>query len=154
MTATRELTHYEYDTAPFTPGETQGISRFEAAVYETAIHDCFDQFDADSIRDHTAEFGELAARSFLKELAGYLNQWHLAVDGLIGDLLTCTSEYSRYSTAAARYLKDKAEEYHHVRQDFEYAVTVWTLGLDPAPMGNYAPATRGLDLGMQALSYE
>ena len=154
MTATVERTHYEHDTDPFTPGERHGINRFEAAVETSGIRDCFDQFDADSIRHHAAEFGELGARSLLREYAAYLKQWHLALDGLLGDMLTCTSEYSRYSTAAARYLRDKASDYHRTRQDFEYAVTVWTLDLDPSPCGDYPPATRGLDLGMQELTAE
>jgi hypothetical protein len=151
-TLTAERTHYEYDTDPFTPAERHGIDRFETAVETSGIRDCFDGFDADSIRDHATEFGELGARSLLREYAGYLKEWYLAVDGLIGDMLTCTSEYSRYSTAAARYLRDKAADYHRTRQDFEYAVTVWTLGLDPSPLGDYPLPTRELSLGMQGLT--
>lgn len=151
-TATDQRTHYEYDTDPFTPAERHGIDRFETAVDTSGIRDCFDGFDADSIRDHAKEFGELGARSLLREYADYFKQWYLAVDGLIGDMLTCTSEYSRYSTAAARYLRDKTGDYHRTRQDFEYAVTVWTLGLDASPLGDYPPATRMLDLGMQELT--
>lgn len=153
-TAAPERTHYEYDTDPFTPGERSGIARFEQAVETSGIRDCFDQFDADAIRHHAGEYGEPAARDLLREFARYLNDWYLAVDGLIGDMLTCTSEATYYSTAAARYLRAKTAEYHQTRQDFEYAVTVWTLGLDPAPLGNYPSATRNLSLGMQALTTE
>jgi hypothetical protein len=153
MATAVEPTYYEFQTAPFTDAERCGIARFEAAVY-AGLRDCFDQFDADSIRDHVTEFGELAARSLLKEFADYLQQWHLALDGLICDMLTCTSESNGYSTAAARYVREKAGEYHRTRQDFEYAVTVWTLGRNPGVLGDYPPATRGLDLGMQELTAE
>lgn len=154
MTTAVEPTYYEFETEPFTEAERTGLARFEAAVYESGLRDCFDQFDAQSIRHHADEFGELAVRSLLKEFAGYLQQWHLALDGLLGDMLTCTSEYSRYSIAAGRYLEAKATQYHRTRQDFEYAVTVWMLGLTPGALGDYPMATNGLDLGMQELTYK
>jgi hypothetical protein len=84
-----------------------------------------------------------------------LNTWYLAIDGLLGDILTCTSEVTRYSTAATRYVRAAAEEYHRTRQNFEHVTTAWSLALLAGGAdADYPPATRSVNLSMQTLTNE
>ncbi|MEU4039761.1 hypothetical protein [Streptomyces collinus] len=91
----------------------------------------------------------------LREHAKMLNTWYLALDALFGDILTCTSEAARYSTAAARFIRATADDYHRTRQDFEHVVPVWTLALlTCGAEADYPLPTRGVDLAMQTLTTE
>lgn len=140
-------------TLGFTSQEQVAVDAYEGPE-ATAIRDCFDVFDHDSIRGYEAEFGRLQCHAMLKEHAGLLNDWYDQIDRLLGDMLTCSAESSTYSPAAREFLAIQAGAYHKARWDFEYAVTAWTLDLDNSPFGNYPPATRWLNLPMQSLTTE
>jgi hypothetical protein len=150
-----DLDIYEHDTAPFTPAETRAIFDYQASVHGSGLRDCFDSFDVRSVRAHETEHGQDAARDMLRQHAGLLNRWYEAIDSLLGDILTCTSETTRYSTAAARYVKAAADDYHQTRQDFEHTVTAWSLALlTGGADADYPPPTRGVNLPMQTLTTE
>jgi hypothetical protein len=150
-----DLDTCEFETTPFTPGELVAVHAYEAAVNGSGLRDCFDSFDAEHVRWHETEFGQDVTRDMLRAHALMLHQWYEALDSLLGDMLTCTSEFTRYSTAAARYVKSATAEYHQTRQDFEHTVTVWTLALLAGGAdGDYPPPTRGLSLGQQTLTTE
>lgn len=150
-----DLELYEFETEAFTPGETRAIFDFEAAVHGSGLRDCFDVFDVEHVRWHETEFGQDATRDMLREHAKMLNTWYLAIDGLLGDILTTTSKVTRYSAAAARYVRAAADDYHRARQNFEHVTTVWSLALlAGGPDADYPPATRSVNLSMQTLSDE
>ncbi|WP_093803908.1 hypothetical protein [Streptomyces sp. Wb2n-11] len=150
-----DLDIYEYDTEAFTPGETRAIFDYEAAVQSSGLRDCFASLTIEHIRWHETEYGQDTTRDMLREHAGMLNSWYLAVDSLLGDILTCTSEVTRYSTAAARYVKAAAADYHQTRQNFEHATTAWSLALlTGGADADYPPATRAVNFPMQALTTE
>ena len=145
----------ERDTDVFTSGEKAAVSDFEAAVHVSGLHDCFSAFDVGHIRWHEGEFGRDATRTMLREHAQMLNTWYLALDRLLGDILTCTSDVTRYSGAARRYVADAADLYHRTRQDFEYAATVWSLTLSTEGLeASYPPPTRSVNYPMQTLTDE
>ncbi|MET7713770.1 hypothetical protein [Streptomyces sp. NPDC005407] len=150
-----DLELYEQDTAPFTTGETRAIFDYEAAVHGSGLRDCFDAFTIEHVRWHETEFGQDATRDMLREHGKMLNAWYLAMDGLLGDILTCTSDVTRYSTAAARYVKAAAADYHQTRQDFEHVTTVWALALlTGGADADYPPPTRTVNYPMQTLTTE
>ncbi|MBM9510006.1 hypothetical protein [Actinacidiphila acididurans] len=154
-TAVLDIDTCEFETAPLTTGELAAIHAYEAAVAGSGIRDCFDCFDVASVRDHETEFGQDATRIMLREYARYLNTWYLALDTLLGDGLTCTTQATRYSTAMIRYITAAADDYHRTRQDFEHTVTTWTLALlTGGADADYPPPTRSLNLPMQILSDE
>ncbi|MGW0562906.1 hypothetical protein ACWDZ4_20360 [Streptomyces sp. NPDC003016] len=144
------LSHYEYDTEPFTATELAAIMDYRNAI--DGIPDAITETDGAALGAVSQAFGVEAFRSLLSDHADALNTWYLALDSALGSLLTCTSEVTTYSTAAARFLKAAADEYHQARQHFEYTVTVFILGRDTSPLtGDYPPATCTLNLGMQGL---
>jgi hypothetical protein len=150
-----DLDVYEHGTEAFTPGETRAIFEFESAIHNSGLRDCFDSFTIDHVRWHETEFGEDTTRSMLREHAGMLNTWYLAVDRLMGDILTCTSEVTRYSVAATRYVEAAADEYHRTRQNFEHVTTVWSLALlTGGADADYPLATRAVNYPMQTLTDE
>jgi hypothetical protein len=150
-----DLELYEQDTEAFTAAETRAVFDYEAAVTGSGLRDCFDSFTAESVRGIETDFGQEATRDMLRQYAGMLNTWYLAIDRLLGDILTCTSEVTRYSTAAARYVQAAADDYHRTRQAFEHTVTVWTLALlAGGPDADYPPSTRAVNLPMQTLTDE
>lgn len=150
-----DLSVYEFETDPLTVSELTAIHTYESAVIGSGLRDCFDSLDLQHVRWHVTEFGQELTQAMLKEHAGLLNTWYLALDALLGDALTCTSEVTRYSTGAARYVEAAAAEYHRTRQNFEHAVTAWTLGLrvDSAD-SDYPPPTRAVNLPTQSLTTE
>ncbi|MEU1221352.1 hypothetical protein [Streptomyces microflavus] len=140
------LSHFEYDTDPFTQAELQAIMAYRAEV--DGIPDTLDGLTAEELKQGSA----LLTRTLLTECAGCLNHWYLALDTALADLLTCTTEVTRYSTAAARFLRAESTAYHRTRQRFEYATTVFLLDLDTRPAeGNYPRETNTLNLAMQSL---
>lgn len=150
-----DLEMYEHETEAFTPGETRATFDFEAAVHGSSLRDCFDAFSVEHVRWHETEYGQDATRDMLREHAKMPNTWYLAVDGLLGDILTCTSEVTRYSTAAARYVQAATDEYHRTRQNFEHVTTTWSLALLTGDAdADYPPATRAVNLPMQCLTDE
>jgi hypothetical protein len=150
-----DLEVYEHDTEAFTPGETRAIFEYEASIHNSGLRCCFNTFDVEHVRWHETEFGQDSTRDMLREHAGMLNTWYLALDRLLGDILTCTSEATRYSTAAARYIKAAADDYHRSRQNFEHVTTVWTLALlTGGADADYPPPTRAVNYPMQTLTDE
>ncbi|MFD9721090.1 hypothetical protein [Streptomyces sp. NPDC059076] len=101
--------------------------------------------------------------STMREHAKALAHWHKALQDLLTDArleppayhnpYTTSAgpppEYDPYSPAVTRFLRSAAEDYHSYRHGFEYAVTVWALGLQ-AP-GGYPAETRHLDLRKKRL---
>ncbi|MFN1193343.1 hypothetical protein ACK03K_34330 [[Kitasatospora] papulosa] len=144
-----EISHHEFDTSPFTAAELAAILRYREAT--SGISDSFDCFDLEHVHWHVSEYGSTRTAQMLRSQATALNEWYLAVDAALGDLLTCTAEASFYSTAASRFLQQESAAYHRVRQDFEHTVTVWTLGLNTRPEGDYPLPTRTLSLPTQSL---
>ncbi|MFJ2225576.1 hypothetical protein ACIOFY_36740 [Streptomyces anulatus] len=145
-----ELSHHEFETAPFTAAELNAIMRYREAT--AGVPDCFDCFDLKHVHWHVSEFGRPQTAAMLRSQAELLNTWYLAIDSALGGLLTCTAEASRYSTAAARFLRQESDSYHRTRQNFEHTVTIWTLGLNTrAAQATYPPPTRSLNLPMQSL---
>ncbi|MFD3815150.1 hypothetical protein ACFWRZ_08790 [Streptomyces rubiginosohelvolus] len=139
------LSHHELDTEPFTASELQAIMAYRAEV--DGIPDALDM-TADELKGRQ----ETIVRALLAESAGALNHWYLTLDTALADLLTCTTESTRYSTAAARFLKAEAAAYHRTRQHFEHITTVVLLGLNTCPIeGNYPKDTNTLNLAMQTL---
>ncbi|WP_369380407.1 hypothetical protein [Streptomyces sp. cg36] len=153
---TEQRAVWEYECEPFTVAEGAALDEYDSAldgVRESLawVREAGDaaQFLRSSVDQDVTEV--LAASA---EYTAHLNTWYLALDSLIAGLLTCTSERTFYSTAAARCLKAQAAEYHEHRTGFEYAVTVAALGVDNTVMGNYPSPTRSLDLAMHSLSCE
>ncbi|MER6230969.1 hypothetical protein ABT169_17720 [Streptomyces sp. NPDC001616] len=144
MTHDDSLSHFEYGAEPFTAVELEAIMAYREEV--DGIPDALDM-TAESLK----EGQPTVVRALLGESAGALNHWYLTLGKALAELLTCTAESTGYSTAAARFLKSSAEEYHHARQRFEYTVTVFSLGLDNSPQGDYPQATSRLNLAMQSL---
>jgi hypothetical protein len=138
-----------------TYGEKAAIGRYEGVVEKGGLRDGFDLFDLTYLQWYAREFGPGNTRLMLKEQAKLLNEWHEAVDALLAEMLTCTTEYTRYSSAAVDYIRSAVSEYHRIRQDFEYAVTTWVVdatvgGVD----ADYPPLTRSVNLMTQSLTNE
>ncbi|MFF0754362.1 hypothetical protein [Streptomyces sp. NPDC004267] len=142
------LSHHELDTDPFTGAELGAILNYRTAI--EGISDSFTEIDPQDFVTLGA-FGPNAVRDHLGDLANCLNTWFLALDTALSELLTCTAKATRYSTAAARFLKAETASYHQARQEFEHAVTVFLLGRDTSPMGDYPRFTSTLNLGQQTL---
>ncbi|MGW0757135.1 hypothetical protein ACWD1Y_11705 [Streptomyces sp. NPDC002814] len=142
------LSHHEFDTEPFTQSELTAIFDYRKAI--DGIGDALTESTAKEFTALGVTFGPKAVKSHLNDLADCLNTWYLALDQALAELLTCTSEATRYSTAAARFLTAEANAYHQARQAFEHAVTVSLLGRDTRPLeGNYPPFTTSLNLAQQ-----
>jgi uncharacterized protein (DUF2336 family) len=144
-----DLSVHEFEAAPFRAGELNAIARYREAI--AGIPDSFDVFDLALVHWHVSEFGPEQTYRMLREQGTSLNTWYLALDGLLGDLLTCTAESTTYSEAARRFIRAEADQYHRARQGFEHTVTRWSLGLDASPTGDYPPLTRTVNLAMQSL---
>jgi hypothetical protein len=153
LTAPAGDTTYEFETTPFTAAERIAIHSYELTI-DSGLRDSVEAVDLDHIRWHLGDFGTDQTRQMLYATARLFQTWHDALDDLLGDILTCTSEVTRYSTAAGRYVRAQAGDYHEVRQRFEHAVTVWTLGLNVTPLGDYPTNTRGVSLPLQCLTSE
>jgi hypothetical protein len=149
--ADETLSHYQIGADPFTEAELTAI-----AEYRDAINGIRDMVEGTQPRDLKSSLGAgleaPGARHLLTHLANGLNTWYLALDTALADLLTCTTESTTYSVAAKRFLGSESGAYHQARQEFEYAVTVFALGLPTGPTGNYPPLTVALNLPMQSLA--
>lgn len=150
------LSEFEQAGETFTSAEIEAIGYFTANVHDSGLRDCFSAvLDIDHLSWHESEYGTELTRSMLREHAGMLNAWYLALDGLMGDILTCTTEFTRYSPAATRYVKAAADDYHQARQSFEHVTTLWALALNTGdPNATYPPATRSVNFMLHALSSE
>lgn len=135
-----------------TSSERRAADAFEKAVHN-GISDCFDVFDVDFIKWHQNEIGTDSTLKMLREHAGMLNTWHLAIDALLGDMLTCTVHSTSYSVEAKRYIEMAVDTYHRTVRTFEHALTQWSLGVRsggayatyPAPTHSVNFATQSLD---------
>ncbi|MFD3328573.1 hypothetical protein [Streptomyces sp. NPDC058701] len=105
-----DLTVYEYKTAPFTSAELEAIARYREAT--AGAPDTLDGFELAHVHWHVSEFGSTETYPVILSLATTLGSWYLALDAALADLLTCTTESTTYSTAAARFLKAESETYH------------------------------------------
>ncbi|MET9528221.1 hypothetical protein [Streptomyces coeruleorubidus] len=144
------LSHFEFETEPFTQSELAAIFDYRKAI--EGIGDSLAEIEPKQFAALGATFGSPAVQSHLSDLADCLNTWYLALDQALAELLTCTSDATRYSTAAARFLEAEAKAYHQARQGFEHAVTVFLLSRDTRPLeGNYPPLTTSLNLAQQTL---
>ncbi|MFD9248424.1 hypothetical protein [Streptomyces bottropensis] len=144
------LSHFEFETKPFTASELTAIFDYRKAI--DGIGDALTEIEPKEFTVLGVAFGSEGVQNHLNDLADCLNKWYLALDQALAELLTCTSEVTRYSTAAARFLTAEANRYHQARQSFEHAVTVFLLGRDTRPLlGNYPPATNSLNLAQQTL---
>lgn len=153
MTPDDSLSQFELDTEPFTPAELTAIMGYRAAI--EGIADAIMETTPAEIKAAGAVFGADGARKLLADHGDALNSWYYALDAALAELLTCTTEATRYSTAAARFLQAESAAYHSARQQFEHTVTVFLLGRDTSPLtGNYPPRTTGLNLAMQSLERE
>ncbi|PRH81082.1 hypothetical protein C6N75_00620 [Streptomyces solincola] len=147
------LSHHEFDTEPFTASELTAIMGYRKAI--EGIPDAIMETTAAEMGAAATAFGPAAAKSLLTDHGDALNTWFLALDQALAELLTCTTESTRYSTAAGRFLTAEAAAYHRARQHFEHTTTVFLLGRDTTPLiGNYPRFTSSLNLPMQCLEDE
>jgi hypothetical protein len=153
MTPDDTLSQFEFETAPFTPAELAAIMDYRGAI--EGIPDSLTETGPDEMRAAATAFGTAGGRKLLADQCDALTAWYLALDTALAELLTCTTEATRYSTAAARFLKAESTAYHQARHHFEHSVTVFLLDRDTTPLiGNYPPRTNRLNLAMQSLEWE
>lgn len=143
----------------FTKAEQQASATYAESVHNSGLHACFDAFDADHLRWHDRELGNLVpTKTMVREHAEMLTTWHEALDTLLGDMLTCTTETTSYSRAAREFIQAAADDYHQTRATFEHAVTLWALDLTTmshGPAGHPAPypePTRAVNFLTQSLT--
>jgi hypothetical protein len=151
VTVTDEnLSHFEFDTDPFTGAELAAITAYRKTI--SGIRDMVEGTDPQELIRLGAGLEAPGARHLLTHLANGLNTWYLALDTALAELLTCTAESTTYSVAVKRFLGAESGAYHQARHEFEYAVTVFVLGLRTGPTGSYPPLTVALNLPMQSLA--
>ncbi|MFI9052422.1 hypothetical protein [Streptomyces sp. NPDC053427] len=143
------LSQFEFETDPFTAAELAAITGYRKAI--SGISDLLEGIEPKDLIRLGPGLDATGVRYLLAQMADGLNTWYLALDQALAEMLTCTAESSRYSRAATRFLKFESAVYHQTRQAFEHAVTVFLLGRDTRPTGNYPPATITLNLPMQTL---
>lgn len=143
------LSQFEFDTDPFTEAELAAIAEYRKA--SEGIYDALSGIRPEDYIPLGAGLDATGVRYLLATSADSLQRWYLALDQALAELLTCTTESTRYSTAASRFLKSESAKYHQTRQSFEYAVTVFLLGRHTGPNGDYPPATVTVNLPMQTL---
>jgi hypothetical protein len=143
------LSQFEVQTDPFTAAELAAIAEYREAT--NGVRDLVEHTDPKDLIRLGPGLDATGVRYLLAELADGLNTWYLALDKALAEMLTCTAESTGYSVAARRFLKFESAVYHQARQEFEYAVTVFLLGRDTEPTGNYPPPTVTLNLAMQCL---
>jgi hypothetical protein len=147
------LSHHEFDTEPFTATELAAIMDYRTTT--EGIADAIMETTPAEMGAAAKAFGPTAARNLLDDHCDALNTWFLALDQALAEMLTCTTESTTYSTAAARFLKAEAAAYHRARQHFEHTTTVFLLSRDTTPLaGNYPRFTSSLNLPMQCLEGE
>ncbi|MFD8822098.1 hypothetical protein ACFV1C_07040 [Streptomyces sp. NPDC059605] len=144
----------QYNVRPFTDTEIDALEEYDDKLALPPY------FELENLLD-----GNTDPADAMRERAEELTRWHQALTELLADprlrnvnyddpatsiRLTSTEDSrSPYSPAVRRFLKAAAADYHRHRHGFEYAVTVWALGLK-APE-SYPPESRHLDLSNRAL---
>ncbi|TKA01168.1 hypothetical protein [Actinacidiphila oryziradicis] len=149
MTHDDTLSQFEIGTDPFTAKELAAISDYRKAI--NGVGDLVEGIEPKDLIRLGPGLDATGVRYLLAEMADGLNRWYLALDKALAELLTCTAGSTGHSVAAKRFLKFESSVYHQTRQAFEYAVTVFLLGRDNGPTGNYPPATFTVDLARQSL---
>ncbi|MFH8410687.1 hypothetical protein ACH4FX_38840 [Streptomyces sp. NPDC018019] len=137
-----------YQTAGFTQTELAAIEEYDAKLTLPPY------FDLREMLDGTDDLERALHRR-----AEELTRWHAALTALMADPRLDNERRRRggprydehgegpYCQAVARYLRIAAEDYH--RHRFEYAVTVWALGLQVPD--SYPPDSRHADLDNRSL---
>ncbi|MFV8133208.1 hypothetical protein [Streptomyces syringium] len=142
----------QYNVQAFTRAEIDAIEEYDDRVTLTG------HFDPETLLEGNAD-----PAGALRERAEELTRWHEALVRLLTDSRLeppaapdpyttpagPAPQYDPYSPAVSRFLRAAAADYHRHRQGFEYAVTVWALGLQ-APV-SYPPESRHIDLDNRAL---
>ncbi|WP_329046717.1 hypothetical protein [Streptomyces sp. NBC_01422] len=144
----------QYNVRPFTDAEIDAVEEYDDQVPLPA------HFDLETLLADTDD----TAGAF-RQRAEELTRWHQALTKLLADprlrnvnyddpetstRVTSTEDSrSPYSPAVRRFLRSAAGDYHRHRHGYEYAVTVWALGLQ-APT-SYPPETRHLHLATRKL---
>lgn len=144
----------QYNVRPFTHTELDALEDYDDKLT------LLPYFELETLLQ-----GDADPADAMRERAKELTRWHQALTELLVDprlrnvnyddpttttRLTSTEDSrSPYSPAVRRFLQSAAADYHRHRHGFEYAVTVWALGLR-APE-SYPPESRGLDLNNRAL---
>ena len=141
-----------YHTAGFTQGELDAIDDYQQQLTLRG------HFDLEELLE-----GGQSMEAALRRRAEDLTRWHTALTELMTDPRLENQRrrenpsgppYDKngkgpYCAAVARYLGFAAEDYHRHRQGYEYAVTVWALGLQA--QDSYPPESRHLDLDKRSL---
>lgn len=131
----------QYHVKPFTHPEIDAIEDYDDHVPRPNAY-----FELETLLADTADI----AGAF-RQRAEELTRWHDALNRLLTDprLKNTGNDQEPYSPAVRRFLKGAADVYHRHRQRYEYAVTVWALGLQ-APT-SYPPETRSLNVANREL---
>lgn len=130
----------QYGVRCFTAPELDAIEEYDDHVPAPAY------FELETL---LADTGDTAGA--FRQRAEELTRWHDALTRLLADpRLKNTGDDEEYSPAVRRFLKGAAGDYHRHRHGYEYAVTVWALGLQVPT--SYPPETRSLNLPNRALS--
>lgn len=145
------LAEYERAGETFTLSEVKVIGEFVSSIQNSGLRDCVESITVEHVSWHESMHQTDLTRIMLREHAKMLECWYLALDQLLGEVLTCNSEVTRYSPAAARYVEAATRDYHRARQGFEYVTTVWALALNYSPASAYPPPTHSVDLLTQSL---
>lgn len=138
-----------YHTAGFTEGEVEAIHEYIAQVTLRAY------FDLEELLEGSGDDGLAVA---LRRRAEELTTWHAALTALLADPRLENQRRRKdaygprydergegpYCQAVARFLRAAAADYHRHRHGFEYAVTMWALGLQVPD--SYPPESQHLDL--------
>ncbi|MEU3656504.1 hypothetical protein AB0E67_27585 [Streptomyces sp. NPDC032161] len=130
----------QYNVRPFTHAEVDAIEEYDDWVLHPAY------FELETLLADTDD----TAGAFRQRAEG-LTRWHGALNRLLTDprLKNTGDDQEPYSPAVRRFLKGTVGDYHRHRHGYEYAVTVWALGLH-APT-SYPPETHGLNLNHREL---
>ncbi|MGW4348991.1 hypothetical protein ACWEL8_28515 [Streptomyces sp. NPDC004690] len=148
MTHDETLSQFEIQTGPFTAAELAAIADYRKTI--NGIGDLVEGIQPQNLI-RLGPPDATGVRFLLAQMADNMNTWYLALDRALAELRTCTTESTKYSVAATRFLKFESSVYHQTRQAFEYAVTVYLLGRHNETAGDYPPNTFTLNLAMQTL---
>ncbi|MCL3994892.1 hypothetical protein [Streptomyces lavenduligriseus] len=148
MTHDESLSQFEVQTDPFTPAELAAIADYRKAI--NGIGELMEGIQPQNLI-RLGPPDATGVRFLLAQMADNMNTWYVALDRAVTELRTHTSESTKYSVAATRFLKFESSVYHQTRQAFEYAVTVYMLGRHNKSDGDYPPNTFTLNLASQTL---
>ncbi|MFH8797667.1 hypothetical protein [Streptomyces sp. NPDC017941] len=133
----------QYNVRPFTGLEIDALEEYDDQLPSPVY------FELETLLAHTDDTDDTAGA--FRQRAEELARWHDALTRLLTDprLKNTGADEEPYSPAVRRFLQGAAGDYHRHRHGYEYAVTVWALGLQ-APT-SYPPETRSLHLASREL---